>query len=436
MEAKPVQMRKDRNFALIGALGLMLVGSSVHADWEVLPNPGVGDLSHAVFKSQRQGWAVSGSGIIHTSDGGRTWVIQLDTTWGANDMDFADTLIGVAVGYERDIQGFRHAADFATTDGGLTWVYNAWPPVRDPPSSWYTVCRFATPQVLWVGAYYVFMPDPPWGGIGAVGQPSLGGDWWRPIGLATAGTRPVWSVWEEIGYERKMIYMLPENDTWVRVNDSLNDVASLDFVTETRGWLLGQHALIMTTTDAGYHWTVQYEDSSATLNDLQFLDTLNGWAVGDDGLVLRTHDGGVNWVREVLPPRAQHANLRAVCFVDTCDGWAVGDSGSILHYSPLVGTVEQPARPESRALSLVCRPEGSGWRISVAPSWLRPARLVIFDLAGREVWSACLEREQDAVKWEGRDANRRLCPHGVYFCRAEVSGRQVVSKLPPLRVLR
>ncbi len=61
--------------------------------------------------------------------------------------------------------------------------------------------------------------------------------------------------------------------------------------------------------------------NEATLNDVHFVDHDIGFAVGDHGLILRTSDGGRHWHRVAT---SSHADLESVYFIDENTGWAVG----------------------------------------------------------------------------------------------------------------
>src|SRR5579859_3411366 len=71
-------------------------------------------LSGVQFVSPSDGWAVASDRILHTSDGGRHWVIQLRTRPNAQlgAVDFVDATHGWAVGATELL---------ATTDGGTRW---------------------------------------------------------------------------------------------------------------------------------------------------------------------------------------------------------------------------------------------------------------------------------------------------------------------------
>lgn len=74
-------------------------------------------------------------------------------------------------------------------------------------------------------------------------------------------------------------------------------LTALYFVDARQGWAVGHDAQILATTDAGAHWTLQFEDPSrqAPLLDIWFGDRDHGFAIGAYGALLRTDDGGAHW---------------------------------------------------------------------------------------------------------------------------------------------
>src|SRR5579884_3420732 len=72
------------------------------------------------------------------------------------------------------------------------------------------------------------------------------------------------------------------------------------FVSLEVGWVAGEHATILKTTDGGTHWTPQVggdpNGSEKPILQLRFLDARHGWAVSDEGpqRLFRTIDGE-NW---------------------------------------------------------------------------------------------------------------------------------------------
>lgn len=153
---------------------------------------------------------------------------------------------------------------------------------------------------------------------------------------------------------------------------ALRDVC---FVDTQHGWAVGDHGVILKTTDGGRHWKAladvnrSIEDwnhaagelslreklqgvqdrrvqaavstskgripkVSCQLNSVFFLNRRLGWAAGGYGVpllnrtrsvVLKTVDGGVNWIvmANSMPP-----HIKQIEFTDPRTGWAVGDSST------------------------------------------------------------------------------------------------------------
>ncbi|MGH9409882.1 MAG: WD40/YVTN/BNR-like repeat-containing protein [Vicinamibacterales bacterium] len=78
------------------------------------------------------------------------------------------------------------------------------------------------------------------------------------------------------------------------------DINLLDvfFVTPDIGWVAGEHATILKTTDGGNHWVAEIGGDPGRgepkIGQLRFLDEQHGWAIQDGPKLLRTMDGQ-NW---------------------------------------------------------------------------------------------------------------------------------------------
>jgi photosystem II stability/assembly factor-like uncharacterized protein len=60
---------------------------------------------------------------------------------------------------------------------------------------------------------------------------------------------------------------------------------------------VGQHGLILLSTDAGLTWQKQTVDSTITLFGVAFSNRTNGIVTADSGKIFRTTDGGASWIR-------------------------------------------------------------------------------------------------------------------------------------------
>jgi hypothetical protein len=89
--------------------------------------------------------------------------------------------------------------------------------------------------------------------------------------------------------------------------------------------------------------------------------------------------------------------------------------------------------------AVVCRASPNPWRRGVrfnvtGATRAGPARVEVFDLSGREVWSwkGTLGTEK-ALEWNGRDAQGRPVASGVYFYRVELGEETFEGKVVRLR---
>jgi photosystem II stability/assembly factor-like uncharacterized protein len=81
-------------------------------------------------------------------------------------------------------------------------------------------------------------------------------------------------------------------------------LTGVTFVDDRTGWATGHAGAILSTDDAGEHWTLQRSDfgTDQPLFSVHFLNKDEGWAVGLWSLMLHTRDGGKTWERTALPP--------------------------------------------------------------------------------------------------------------------------------------
>ena len=97
--------------------------SSARGFWERIISPTNQHLSSVYFVDSLYGWAVGDSGvIIHTSDGGTSWVIQNSNTQNrVTDVFFLNRDCGWATSW--DVSQFPFGTYLLkTTDGGESWI--------------------------------------------------------------------------------------------------------------------------------------------------------------------------------------------------------------------------------------------------------------------------------------------------------------------------
>jgi photosystem II stability/assembly factor-like uncharacterized protein len=218
--------------------------------------------------------------LLRTENGGVTWTnvarLQLPML---TRIKFFDLSNGVVIGYASQAQP---AGVFATRDGGDTW--QALP--TDQAGSW------------------------------------LAGDFLDHDTGAVAGPAGRFAT-----ITRRQVVHSPLAD-W-----SLRSFHALRLVGPTRGWIVGDGGLLMSTSDAGRSWqSVSAELLNGTTEQFDFhalaVHGQRVWIAGSPGTrVFRSDDAGATWQPIGT---GQFTPIRALAFADEQRGSAVGDLGTIL----------------------------------------------------------------------------------------------------------
>lgn len=222
------------------------------------------DLGPTQFTSRNNGWAVAdswpatgGQGfgervILHTSDGGRTWIEVRGTDgYGASPPSaiFPSARVGWLLSYK---QPLGEQTVLETHDGGVTWrdvtaQFPSFPGIIDE-KHWYRI----------EGAQFVRTAD---GGA-----------------------------------------------TWTRARiPNLVEYNSVDFISPEIGWIFameGNYLIVFGTTDGGDSWTesrTSVPKGPTNIRDVFFINKERGWLIiwnsGERSYLLSTIDGGRTWTR-------------------------------------------------------------------------------------------------------------------------------------------
>jgi photosystem II stability/assembly factor-like uncharacterized protein len=263
------------------------------------------------FINSQTGW-IAGGLIQKTTDGGNTWTEQYDpSSYGINSIQFVDTNNGWAAGGEIDTyNNIYNRIIIHTSDGGNTWntqLYESGYYYYDYVEPLYDICMLDTINGWAVGAY------------GAVFHTNDGGSNWVEqrlgeysdlFGVSFTDLNNGWAV----GEDGAMIYTTDGGDTWsyysLGISDNLN---SIIFTDANNGWIAGggyypYHGIILHTDDGGTSWDFQdtgTEDLEYYLDDIDFVNNNMGWAAGGTwypfyGVILHTENGGGTDVQPVL----------------------------------------------------------------------------------------------------------------------------------------
>ncbi|KAK3285466.1 hypothetical protein CYMTET_6929 [Cymbomonas tetramitiformis] len=233
------------------------------------------------FYNNTLGWAVGTySAIVHTTDGGVTWVLQEVPEQAPRlglglVLPHEITLWSVASdGPNRVWVVGDHARMLATVDGGTTWYHQDQLKHRDMDFR----AVFFQPSVSASSVERLWMA----GGRRAE-RTSLEGSLWHS---SDGG-----AYWERVPY-------LP-NVT----------LASVWFLNSSHGWAAGEAGTILRTSDGGQLWQMLPKCTAVPLNSIWLDgDSGIGLAVGEEGVVVQSRDMGLTWqVQMELHPQSQSA---------------------------------------------------------------------------------------------------------------------------------
>jgi photosystem II stability/assembly factor-like uncharacterized protein len=305
--------------------------------WERVPVPTQKVLNSVFFTDSLYGWIAGDSGtIIHTSDGGKTWILQNTAT--TNDivtLFFLDRNLGWASSLNYTTAPYGTVL-LKTTDGGDHWIPSTYPVsdifitcilYRDTMNGWmggrpHALVRTTDGGVTWTQAnvdttVLAFFPvlgirfyndkyGYACGGMfdiaGVIWRTDNGGDLWHAIDPSEAPADEVHELHlfdslhvmgaggdPDFGYGVGMIRTSDGGLSWNYQELGVQGTAyDLDFRTPGEAWApVGPARKLIFSTDTGYNWTAVPTPDSTSIYRMTFPDSLHGWAVGHKGAVIR-----------------------------------------------------------------------------------------------------------------------------------------------------
>jgi photosystem II stability/assembly factor-like uncharacterized protein len=354
-------------FVIIASLFLGSIMTWANGKWAIsrdddfARNDGVeGELRDIFFVDEKNGWAVGGSLIFYTSDGGATWEMQATSTerppelWSVH---FHNAKLGVVAGSAPG-RGFGGGtAIFTTKDGGKTWVQQ-----KEFYAILFSIAsKFQSDldsKQISEGLRQEFKNE----GISLSDRATVAID--ENTGrLMITDNRRRYSIRKgedklnicvDVGgrltdiqmVDEKIAYAAGESNTvlkttdggktWIavmtgqraRAGETRKNLDGLYFATPEIGWVVGSFGFVSYTADGGKNWEQQKTDVPNDLKAIYFLNEKEGWVVGMEGTILHTADGGKTWEKQ---KSNTYDSLHSVMFVDENTGWACGDFAALVH---------------------------------------------------------------------------------------------------------
>ncbi|HMN23221.1 MAG TPA: YCF48-related protein [Ignavibacteriaceae bacterium] len=355
-------------------------------EWEKIISPTNDILRKIFFFDKNDGWATGLSGaIIHTSNGGSTWVLQNSTvTTPIVDIFFVNKNVGWALTYPQ-------SPPFGTTILKTT----------NSGAEWFKDSTFFLNEIMYT--IHFFNDNVGFLGGSGIKKTTDGGKTWNKSFIEPGGvsTLPVYKfsffndtlgyacggrldiagvIWRTTdgGDNWSYIGLSPDQIFDVFVFDSLNALA-------LSGDPEGLFPIIkIKTTDGGISWSSTETPFYGLSYKIDFQNDQEGWSASGHKF-LHSIDGGENWFEELTPDSAAIYDLQ---FIDQYTGFACGENGALLKFTsfkkpitdkPIFELLQNYPNPFSEKTTIIVS--------SITPDFDVPvhAQIKLFDVLGNEI---------------------------------------------------
>ena len=357
----------------VGYAGTLLKTSDAGESWNALAINTSEDLYAVHFTSQTTGFVAGDEHLFKTTDGGANWSeVVLSSGSQFRDLYFLDAQTGYCIGGENLI--------LKTTDGGDTWT-----PTVTPVVSQYILSsiHFPTPQIGYV-----------------------------------VGT----------GYSWSYLKTTDGGDTWslMPINTPVANLSNLEavyFTEPDKGFIGGWYiSAFIATNNGGTNWTSLDDMGEYQTYSIHFPSALRGYTVGWHGQISSTTDGGASW-NLYMQGNAVHY---AVFFTDENTGYIAGSGGTILKTTNGGGIATSQEEVEAPAVSINIYPNPTTGELNLDLSSYvnRAVRLELYDAQGKAVKVI----EIEAVEANAERLDLSQYQSGLYLIRVQSEGLHDVTK--------
>lgn len=271
---------------VVGDAGAILKTTDAGATWSPLASGTTNTLYDVHFLDSNQGVAVGDQGLIlRTTDGGSMW--QTVPT------DVKDALRSVSFSDVNGISGGDSQTILYSTDSGASWQTSQ----SGFFGGGFPGAQLLSPTVGFVaGQNSIFQP--------LLGATTDGGVTWNfqafYFDKNEGGSTDVFFFDQNTGVVSGFVFdgrgaIARTTDGGVNWSTTFFDqpIEAIDFPQPTSGFAVGWGGRIVHSTDMGITWIDQSSGTSGNLSDVSFAsDGVTGIAVGETGTILRTTNGG------------------------------------------------------------------------------------------------------------------------------------------------
>jgi photosystem II stability/assembly factor-like uncharacterized protein len=418
----------------------MQLGAFAQGHWELRDVPTQQDLRSVYFTDSLYGWAVGDTGtIIHTTDGGESWIIQ--DAGGDNavvSVFFLNRQLGWAVSWNYT-GGFFGSMILKTTNGGAEWHAEAYP----EDNIFINDILFLDSLTGWVG-----------GSPHCLAKTSDGGQSWNQAAIDTNSLAffPVLNVYfydENYGYAcggmfdiagviwstsdgGQLWYPIENADAPADEIHGLHIFEPLKVLGAGGDPDQGYGVAMIRTEDGGENWN--YEELSMPGNafDIDFRNSHEAWApLGPQEKLIFSLDTGTTWMQISSPGNTAIFDM---IFTDPWHGYAVGYDGAFIKFIPEDVGVDEADKLSDINIQIFPNPAHRHavvqFNVDAADGWSK-AGIIISDSFGRPVKEISIHGLSNGMNSVSIDVSG--LPGGMYVCKlilqSKSAGQIVVQKL-------
>ena len=331
-------MHLVKTFIWILAFGSLTGTSYAQTGWVIQTNPLAIEsipLGKIQFVSSTEGWISADYGILlHTINTGANWTevhpFPSDAVSSLADPAITMSWVNQTHGWKINFMATPQteilgAVIHKTTDGGSTWEKKVLSSVTNDIG---LQVQFVDENNGWASIYNFSS------GYSHLMHSTNGGNDWSLINADIVGN----------------FYFVDANNGWMISGSNISTNPSPPYY-------------IRHTTNGGADWSVQYTDNTASgLKRLQFTDLNNGWVAGDSAKILKTTNGGSNWTPITNAGISSGTKSKCLFFLDANTGW-IGHNNQVITHTTDGGSswTQQHPPTTSSVFSIFFWDENNGW---------------------------------------------------------------------------
>ncbi len=292
-DANAAVANTSSNFFVSGTGGSLLKSGNGGSSWTELQDRISENILYAIDAvNTTEAFAAGMAGtILHSSNSGNTWTAQSSNAGGEDlfDILFINTTTGIAVGSNGTI--------VKTTDGGNNWNFI----FSGIGEHLYGLHAASGNKIFVCGAN------------AKLAFSTNNGDTWTDIPTGFQGLGYDFKQIQSFGTDTLIIstnqpYLAATYDnglSWNLINNgSTSPGSAMFFANSMNGWIGTSIGEILSTTDGGNNWTLEYQTlGNDAITALRFTDPLNGWFFSGNE-IFRTANGGTVWGKEINPSKS------------------------------------------------------------------------------------------------------------------------------------